>query len=49
MQLFGKLYARALVLARDPRAVYYLCGLSFIEAFIFPIMPEVMLDRKSVV
>jgi len=23
--------------------VYYLCGLSFVEAFIFPIMPEVML------
>jgi membrane protein YqaA with SNARE-associated domain len=43
MQLFGKLYARVLVLARDRRAVYYLCGLSFIEAFIFPIMPEVML------
>ncbi|HKT26723.1 YqaA family protein [Dyella sp.] len=43
MQLFGKLYARVLVWARDRRAVYYLCGLSFIEAFIFPVMPEVML------
>lgn len=43
MRLFGKLYARALTWARDPRAVYYLCGLSFVEAFIFPIMPEVML------
>ncbi|WP_233842772.1 VTT domain-containing protein [Dyella sp. 2HG41-7] len=43
MQLFGKLYARVLVWARDRRAVYYLCGLSFVEAFIFPIMPEVML------
>ncbi|KRE99495.1 hypothetical protein ASG87_13885 [Frateuria sp. Soil773] len=43
MRLFGKLYARALSWARDPRAVYYLCGLSFVEAFIFPIMPEVML------
>ncbi len=43
MQLFGKLYARALVWARAPRAVYYLCGLSFVEAFIFPVMPEVML------
>ena len=43
MRLFGSLYARALVWARAPRAVYYLCGLSFIEAFIFPIMPEVML------
>ncbi len=43
MRLFGKLYARVLVWARDPRAIYYLCGLSFVEAFIFPIMPEVML------
>jgi membrane protein YqaA with SNARE-associated domain len=43
MQLFGKLYAHVLVWARDRRAVYYLCGLSFVEAFIFPIMPEVML------
>jgi membrane protein YqaA with SNARE-associated domain len=43
MRLFGSLYARALVWAREPRAIYYLCGLSFIEAFIFPIPPEVML------
>lgn len=43
MQIFGKLYARVLVWARDRRAIYYLCGLSFVEAFIFPIMPEVML------
>lgn len=43
MRLFGKLYARVLVWARDRRAIYYLCGLSFVEAFIFPIMPEVML------
>jgi len=43
MRLFGPLYARALTWARDPKAVYYLSGLSFIEAFIFPIMPEVML------
>lgn len=43
MRLFGTLYARALVWARAPRAVYYLCSLSFVEAFIFPVMPEVML------
>ena len=43
MRLFGNLNARALTWARDPRAVYYLSGLSFVEAFIFPIMPEVML------
>ena len=43
MRLFERLYARALVWAREPRAVYYLSGLSFVEAFIFPIPPEVML------
>src|SRR6185437_10858314 len=43
MRLFGKLYARALVWARHPHAIRYLCALSFFEAFIFPIMPEVML------
>ena len=43
MRLFGSLYARALTWARHPRAIYYLSGLSFVEAFIFPIMPEVML------
>ncbi|WP_329743147.1 DedA family protein [Dyella sp. A6] len=43
MRLFGRLYARVLTWARHPRAVHYLCGLSFVEAFIFPVMPEVML------
>ena len=43
MRLFGALYARALTWARHPRAIFYLCGLSFVEAFIFPVMPEVML------
>lgn len=43
MRLFGTLYARALVWAREPRAIFYLSGLSFVEAFIFPIPPEVML------
>ena len=43
MRLFGALYAKALVWARHPRAAQYLCGLSFVEAFIFPVMPEVML------
>lgn len=43
MRLFGSLYARVLTWARHPHAVSYLCGLSFVEAFIFPIMPEVML------
>ena len=43
MRLFGALYARALTWAREPRALYYLSGLSFVESFIFPIPPEVML------
>jgi membrane protein YqaA with SNARE-associated domain len=43
MRLFGRLYARALVWARHRHAIRYLCALSFVEAFIFPVMPEVML------
>ncbi len=43
MRLFEKLYARTLIWARSPKAIYYMCGLSFVEAFIFPIPPEVML------
>ena len=43
MRMFASLYERAIVWARHRHAVRYLAGLSFIEAFIFPIMPEVML------
>lgn len=43
MRLFGSLYERAITWARHRHAVRYLAGLSFAEAFIFPIMPEVML------
>ncbi|HET7266872.1 MAG TPA: VTT domain-containing protein [Oleiagrimonas sp.] len=43
MRLFGPFYERALVWAAKPLAAWYLAGLSFIEAFIFPIPPEVML------
>ena len=43
MRLFRPLYERALKWSAHPRAVRYLAGLSFIEAFIFPIPPEVML------
>ncbi|HEV7775430.1 MAG TPA: VTT domain-containing protein [Luteibacter sp.] len=43
MRLFGNLYERAIQWARHPLAVRYLAGLSFVEAFIFPVMPEVML------
>jgi membrane protein YqaA with SNARE-associated domain len=43
MRLFGRLYERAISWARHRHAERYLAGLSFIEAFIFPVMPEVML------
>ncbi len=43
MKLFGPIYERALIWARHPRAQIYLVGLSFVEAFIFPVAPEVML------
>lgn len=43
MRMFGSLYERAIVWARHRHAVRYLALLSFVEAFIFPIMPEVML------
>jgi membrane protein YqaA with SNARE-associated domain len=43
MRLFGPLYERTLRWSGHPHAERYLAGLSFVEAFIFPIMPEVML------
>ena len=43
MKLFKPLYEFALRWAAKPAAEWYLAGLSFIEAFIFPIAPEVML------
>lgn len=43
MRMFSSLYDRAIVWARHRHAVRYLAGLSFVEAFIFPVMPEVML------
>lgn len=43
MRMFASLYERAIVWARHRHAVRYLAGLSFIEAFIFPVMPEIML------
>ncbi len=43
MRLFGSMYAHALVWARHPHAECFLGGLSFIEAFAFPIPPELML------
>ncbi|HEY4294332.1 DedA family protein [Luteibacter sp.] len=43
MRMFSSLYERAIVWARHRHAVRYLAVLSFVEAFIFPVMPEVML------
>ncbi|MEO7198751.1 MAG: YqaA family protein [Dokdonella sp.] len=43
MRLFQPLYERALKWAAHPQAERMLGGLSFIEAIIFPVMPEVML------
>ena len=43
MKLFRPLYEFALRWAQHPRAEWYLAGLSFVEAFIFPVAPEIML------
>lgn len=47
MKLFGPMYARALEWSRHPRAPAFLTGLSFAEAVVFPIPPEVMLAPMS--
>jgi membrane protein YqaA with SNARE-associated domain len=43
MKVFGPIYERALAWARSPRAPVLLTALSFAEAVIFPVPPEVML------
>ncbi|MCE5232637.1 MAG: YqaA family protein [Mizugakiibacter sp.] len=43
MRLFKPLYEMAMRWAVHPRAEPYLGGLSFVEAFIFPVAPELML------
>jgi len=43
MKLFKPLYEFALRWSAHPLAEYYLAALSFVEAFIFPVAPEVML------
>lgn len=48
MKIFGPLYERTLGWARHPRAPIYLTVLSFFEAIIFPVMPEVMLAPMCV-
>jgi membrane protein YqaA with SNARE-associated domain len=48
MKIFGPLYDRALRWAGHPRAPAYLAILSFFEAIIFPVMPEVMMAPMCV-
>lgn len=43
MRLFKPLYEWAIKWSAKPRADVALCVLSFFEAFIFPVMPEIML------
>jgi len=43
MKIFKPLYERALRWSAHPHAERYLAGLSFIEAIIFPVAPEIML------
>ena len=43
MKLFKPLYEKTLVLAAHPLAERYLAAISFVEAFIIPTMPEIML------
>lgn len=43
MKLFGPMYERAIAWSQHPRAPTYLTVLSFFEAIIFPVAPEVML------
>lgn len=47
MKIFGPLYARAIQWAQHRHAPRLLTGLSFIEAIIFPVPPEVMLAPMS--
>ncbi len=48
MKIFGPLYERAMKWAAHERAPTYLMVLSFFEAIIFPVMPEVMLAPMCV-
>jgi membrane protein YqaA with SNARE-associated domain len=47
VKLFSSLYTKAMRWARDPRAPWYLGGLSFAESSFFPIPPDVMLAPMS--
>ena len=46
-KLFSKVYNKVILWSGHPRAIYYLIGVSFTEACIFPIPPDVMLISMS--
>ena len=48
MKIFGPLYERAITWAQHKRATWILAILSFFEAIIFPVPPEVMLAPMSI-
>lgn len=48
MKIFGPLYERAITWAQHKRATWILSILSFFEAIIFPVPPEVMLAPMSI-
>jgi membrane protein YqaA with SNARE-associated domain len=48
MKLFGPLYDRAIAWAQHKRATWILAILSFFEAIIFPVPPEVMLAPMAI-
>lgn len=47
MKLFSRLYLRMIQWAEHPYAAYYLAGISFLEASLFPLPPDVMLIPMS--
>ncbi|CBA15674.1 YqaA family protein [Xanthomonas albilineans] len=47
MKIFGPLYERAILWSRHRHAPVLLTGLSFAEAIVFPVLPEVMLAPMS--
>ncbi|KLD75529.1 DedA family protein [Xanthomonas hyacinthi] len=47
MKIFGPLYERAIGWSRHRRAPAFLTGLSFAEAIVFPVPPEVMMAPMS--
>ncbi len=47
MKIFAPMYQRAIAWSKHPRAPAFLTGLSFVEAIVFPVPPELMLASMS--